>query len=74
MYLQTLPPQNPLPLDAVHDFVRNLGKPAVTQADLVRLQEAEAQEAKHREVHEYKYGSNEEMLAALGLGEKIASE
>jgi ferredoxin--NADP+ reductase len=40
MYLQTLPPPNPLPLDAVHDFIHNLGKPVVTQADLARLQEA----------------------------------
>ena len=74
MYLQTLPVKNPLPIEAVHDFIHKLDKPVVTQPDLVRLQEIEAQEARHREVHEYKFGSNEEMLAALGMEEKISSE
>jgi hypothetical protein len=62
------------PPSKVHDFIRLLGKPVVTKVDLERLEAAECQEAATRGVPEYKFASNEEMLVAMGLSEKIASE
>jgi hypothetical protein len=42
----------------------------VEKDDIQRLEETEAKEAAARGLEEFKYPSNEEMLAAMGLAEK----
>lgn len=73
-YLQTLPAQDGLNLARLREFLRQIGKPVVTKPDLERLAAAERQEARARGQQEFKFGNNEEMLAAMGLGEKIAGD
>jgi ferredoxin--NADP+ reductase len=65
-YLQTLPPQSPLPLESVRQHLAKIAKPLITQVDLVRLSECETQEAQTRGVPEYKFDSNAEMLKVMG--------
>ena len=43
--------------------------PVVRKADWQRLEEAEDAEAARRGVDAFKYGSNEEMLAAMGMAQ-----
>lgn len=43
--------------------------PVVRKADWLRLEEAEAAEAAHRGLETFKYDSNEEMLAAMGMAQ-----
>jgi len=42
-----------------------LGKPIITQAELVRLEAAENQVAQEKGLEEFKFSTNEEMLAAI---------
>lgn len=49
--------------------MKGLDKPIITKEDAKRLEEIEAEEAKKRGVEEFKFGSNEEMLQAIGLVE-----
>jgi ferredoxin--NADP+ reductase len=63
-YLQTLQPVSP-DETALKTRLKNLGKPVVSQADVRKLAEIEAEEAHKRGVEEFKYGTNEEMLAKI---------
>lgn len=44
-----------------------LGKPIITKEDVKRLEAAESAEAHRRGLVEFKFASNEEMLAAIGM-------
>ena len=55
--------------DAVSAKVKGLGKPVVMKEDIKRLEAVEAEEATKRGLEEFKFGSNEEMLQAMGLME-----
>ena len=47
--------------------LQQLGKPVVTKADWQRLEKAEQAEASKQGLETFKYGTNDEMLAAMGL-------
>ncbi|GAB4430486.1 MAG: FAD-dependent oxidoreductase [Anaerolineales bacterium] len=65
-YLQTLKPgENSL--QGVLTRLKELPKPVVTKDDIARLDEVEAQEAQKRDLEEFKFDTNEEMLRAIGL-------
>ena len=66
-YLQTLPAVAPN-LAAVAEKMKTLPKRVITQAELDRLESVEQDEARKRGLPEFKFGSNEEMLEAVGLG------
>lgn len=65
-YLQTKQPAN-ASLEAVSAKIKALQKPIVYKEDLKRLEAAEAEEAKKRNLEEFKFSSNEEMLQVMGL-------
>ena len=68
-YLNTLEP-NPDPegvLANIQNLLGGLGKPVITKADIQRLETVEQEEAARRMLEEFKFGTNEEMLAAMGL-------
>lgn len=65
-YLATLPPQPP-DVEAVRARLRGLNKPLVTQADLLRLEQAERDRAIHLGVPDFKFEHNLEMLQEMGL-------
>ena len=67
-YLQTLPAVNPN-LDEVAKKMKALPKPVITKDELQKLDTVEVAEAQKRGLEEFKFGSNEEMLQALGLEE-----
>ncbi len=68
-YLQTLPPLSEGGLverrDALRAHLRALGKPVITEEDWFLLLEEERKEAQRRGLPEFKYPTNEEMLAAI---------
>ncbi len=66
-YLETRPPQEANPLDALHARLRTLPEPAVDKAAWRALTEAEQAEAARRGLETFKFETNEEMLAAIGL-------
>ncbi len=53
-------------LSDLHKWLKMLDKPVITKSDLARLEEIEQCEARRRGLEEFKFGSNREMLAALG--------
>jgi ferredoxin/flavodoxin---NADP+ reductase len=65
-YLQTKQPDVSA-LKAVTSKITGLHKPAVTKADILRLETIETEEARKRGVEEFKFSSNEDMLRAMGL-------
>jgi ferredoxin--NADP+ reductase len=65
-YLQTKQPDVSA-LKAVTSKITGLHKPAVTKADILRLEAIETEEARKRGVEEFKFSSNEDMLRAMGL-------
>jgi ferredoxin--NADP+ reductase len=65
-YLQTKQPDDS-DLKAVTAKITGLHKPAVTKADIQRLEAIETEEARKRGVEEFKFSSNEDMLRAMGL-------
>lgn len=65
-YLQTKSPDDTA-LGAVTAKITGLRKPAVTKADIQRLETVEAQEAQKRGLQEFKFSTNEDMLRAMGL-------
>ena len=65
-YLQTKQPDDSA-LEAITAKITGLRKPAVTKADIKRLEAVEAQEAEKRGLEEFKFSTNEEMLRAMGL-------
>lgn len=73
-YLHTLPVLPPdmlaTRLHAIQQWLQQLEGPVVTKADWQRLEEVERREAERLGVEEFKFATNEEMLAAMGLVEK----
>ncbi|HEX8990088.1 MAG TPA: FAD-dependent oxidoreductase [Anaerolineales bacterium] len=67
-YLQTLPPVE-AKLDAVAKRIKALPRPVITKDELQKLEAVEDAEAQKRGLEEFKFGTNEEMLQALGLQE-----
>jgi len=65
-YLQTKQPDESA-LEAVTAKIMGLRKPAVTKADIQRLEVIETEEAQKRGLEEFKYSTNEDMLRAMGL-------
>ncbi|MEN9564516.1 MAG: hypothetical protein RIR73_2760 [Chloroflexota bacterium] len=65
-YLQSKQPAHANP-EAVAAKVKSLQKPIVYKEDIKRLEAVEAEEAKKRNLAEFKFASNEEMLQAMGL-------
>jgi ferredoxin--NADP+ reductase len=65
-YLQTKQPDNSA-LDAITAKIIGLRKPAVSKADIQRLEAIEAEEAQKRGWEEFKFSTNEDMLRAMGL-------
>ena len=65
-YLQTRQPDDTA-LKAITAKINGLHKPAVTKADIQRLEAIEELEAKKRGLEEFKFSTNEDMLRAMGL-------
>jgi ferredoxin--NADP+ reductase len=65
-YLQANQPAH-ASADAVAARIKSLQKPIVSKDDIKRLEAAEAEEAKKRNLEEFKFASNEEMLQVMGL-------
>jgi ferredoxin/flavodoxin---NADP+ reductase len=68
-YLQTLPPITNIPevVNNVKSLLQKLDKPVVTQEDIQRLEAMERAEAERLMLEEFKFGTNDEMLAAMGI-------
>jgi ferredoxin--NADP+ reductase len=68
-YVETLSPPENIDeiLEGVQERIRKLDVPVVTKQDIKRLEAAEADEAKRLSLEEFKFSSNEQMLAAMGL-------
>jgi hypothetical protein len=66
-YLKTLAPlENPGEVVAhLESRLRQLDKPVVAKEDWQRLEQVEQVEAEKQGVEAFKFGSNEEMLAAI---------
>ncbi len=67
-YLETLPPKSGDPLAALENHLRALPQPVISKDDWLHLTEIEQAEAEKRGLPAFKFGTNEEMLAALGKG------
>ncbi|MBI3172194.1 MAG: FAD-dependent oxidoreductase [Chloroflexi bacterium] len=65
-YLQAKSP-SAASAEAVSARLLALSKPVITKDDIKRLEAAEAAEAQKRGLEEFKFASNEEMLAAIGM-------
>ncbi len=67
-YLQTLPPVRDASdaLSNTQKLLQKIHKPVIKKDDIQRLEIAEKAEADRRMVEEFKFGTNEEMLAAMG--------
>jgi ferredoxin--NADP+ reductase len=66
-YLETQPPAPEGSLDQVHTRLAQLGKPVVSYADIQHLEEIEHRRGAELGNDEFKFGSNAEMLEAMGL-------
>ena len=69
-YLQTLP-ELVGKAEAQNNINRRLEalkKPIITQKELLRLEEIEEKQAQQNNLEEFKFGTNDEMLAAIGMG------
>jgi ferredoxin--NADP+ reductase len=64
-YLRTLPPLGDTRLEALRAKLAAQAKPAVAKEDWQRLEAVEKAEAAARGLLEFKFGSNEEMLAVI---------
>jgi ferredoxin--NADP+ reductase len=69
-YLATLPAPATTSLEKLQVRLRRLQHPAVTNADLLRLEAAEREIAEREGEPGFKFASNEDMLAAMGLGQQ----
>jgi ferredoxin--NADP+ reductase len=67
-YLQTKEAKNS-DLAAITAKIKGLNKPVIQKDDLKKLETVEAEEAKKQGLDFFKYGSNEEMLQAMGFVE-----
>ncbi len=70
-YLQTLPMTTPN-LAAVASKMKSVPGPIITKDELEKLEAVEQAEAQKRNLPEFKFGSNEEMLQAVGLAAATA--
>ncbi len=70
-YLETLQPITP-DMEAVSAKMKSLPKAVITKDEIEKLEAVEDVEAQKRGQEEFKFGSNEEMLHALGLAEVTA--
>jgi ferredoxin--NADP+ reductase len=68
-YLQTLPPLSDAQtiLTNTEKILQRIHKPVIKKEDIQHLEAAEKTEADRLMVEEFKFGANEEMLAAMGL-------
>jgi ferredoxin--NADP+ reductase len=68
-YLESLPPAGNAEetLADLHGRLSQLGKPVITKNDVLRLEAVEKEEAERQGLEEFKFASNDEMLAAMGL-------
>jgi hypothetical protein len=66
-YLQEASPKGGDALDTLNAKVLMLSEPVVRESDLKKLQAAEMAQASEFNLPEFKYSSNEEMLAVIGL-------
>jgi ferredoxin--NADP+ reductase len=68
-YLQTQPAlSDPSQvLSALQARLQTLGKPVITKEDIQRLETVETSEAERLMLEEFKFGTNEEMLEAMGF-------
>lgn len=68
-YLEAVKPQpKGDPIAALNEWVARQGSLLVTKEHVRRLEEIEREEAQKQGLSDYKFKSNEEMLAALGMG------
>jgi ferredoxin--NADP+ reductase len=65
-YLQEVQPGSS-DLSALTSRLEGLGKPVITKDEIHRLEAAEQAEAYKRDLEEFKFATNDEMLHALGL-------
>jgi hypothetical protein len=54
-------------LENTQNLIQKLHKPVVHKEDLLRLEAVEQAEAERLLLEEFKYGTNEEMLVAMGM-------
>lgn len=68
-YLRTMSPHPNVDevLENLKQLFQKIGKPVVTKDDIQRLEAIEQAEAERRMLEEFKFSTNEEMLAAMGL-------
>jgi hypothetical protein len=68
-YLQTLQlhPSPERVLENTGTLLKKLDKPVITKEDIHRLETVEQAEAERRMLEEFKFATNEEMLAAMGI-------
>jgi len=71
-YLAGLPPLAGANMAGLHARLRQLPKPVVSKEDWARLEAVERTEAAQRGLPEFKYGTNAEMLAAIGLERAVS--
>jgi len=65
-YLQTKQPMEPK-MEALISKLKSLGKPLVLKDHVKKLEETELAQAKQQGLEAFKFGSNAEMLKAMGL-------
>jgi len=65
-YLQNVQPSGNLPLENMRQVLDGLQKPVVTKGDLEILEQVERKRAEELGLMEFKFDTNEEMLAAIG--------
>jgi ferredoxin--NADP+ reductase len=70
-YLRALPLASQPKLDELEARLATLPKAVVHKDDLARLEAAEHQEAERRGLEEFKFATNEDMLAAMHLSEAV---
>ncbi len=73
-YLHTLPPLSDADgmLNEFKQEFERFNRLAVCKQDLLRLQAAELAEAQRQAVEDFKFSTNDEMLAAMGLSELVS--
>ena len=66
-YLQTLPPSDAPFSERLAERLSHLGKPVISKAALLRLEQAERERAKELGLESFKFSTNQQMLEALEL-------
>jgi ferredoxin--NADP+ reductase len=65
-YLDTVAPKGKAAIDILSSRIKDLERPVVSEADLAKLAAAETAQAAELNLPEFKFDSNEDMLAAMG--------